>query len=585
MLRSFFRYLAGCGAIVFAHIGGAQSLEIWEIQGDGLTSPFEGERVTTTDNVVTAVGGSLFFIQTPDARSDGDAWTSDGMVVALGSSPPVAVGDMVDVTGTVREEFGQTEIAGGPTVTVTSTGHPRPRAVLLDGETPTPLQPWPETELERFEGMWVEVRSGVVSAPSDDHGEACVTTGPRRLFREPGIIWPGLAGLAVWDGNPEGFELDPYGLGGAGFDLVAGTRFRASGVLAYAFGAYQLWPVTFTGFDDSALPRAVPLASPGDVAIGTQNLFHFGGPGADVPYATRLTKLSRHVREVLRSPHLLAVQEAFDLAVLQDLADRVADDDPSIRYEAYLVKNDPDSIINVGYLIRDPVVARSIAQIGTDVRFTWDGSLLFDRPPLVLEAAIPRAGESIELTVIAVHLRSLGGIEDPEIGERVRRKRHEQSVWLSEWIQAWQNADPTGHLVVLGDLNAFEFSDGYVDVVGQVTGDLDPDGALLAASEEVEPQLVNWVLRLPADDRYSFVFECSAEVLDHILTNHAATPWVRGIAAARANADAPHDLEFDATTSMRSSDHDGLVLYLGPRLRRDVVRRVAPVSAAQTIWR
>jgi hypothetical protein len=527
-----------------------------------------GERVTTPGNIVTAVGRDLFFIQTPDARSDGDPWTSDGIVVVLGTTPDISVGDMVDVTGTVRENFEQTEIAGEPMVTVVSSGNTRPTAARFDDQTPTPLQPWPETELERFEGMWISVQSGIVTAPSDEHGEACVATGPQRLFREPGITWPGLPGLAVWDGNPEGFELDPYGLGGGGFDIAAGSRFRANGVLAFAFGAYQLWPVTLDIVEQAVLPRAVPAPAEGELTVGTQNLLHLGDPSADVPYSTKLTKLSRHIREVLGSPHVLAVQEVFDLGTLDDLAFRIRGDDPEILYDAFLIKNSPTSVINVGFLVRQPVDVTSVAQVGTEVRFTWDNSLLFDRPPLVLEAVFPLAGLEVDATVVALHLRSLGGIEDPGTGERTRQKRHEQSVWLSEWIQERQLSRPAEPLFLLGDLNAFEFSDGYVDVLGQVTGDLDPDGALLAASLEVDPVLTNWVLRLPPSDRYSFVFQCSAEVLDHILTSSAATPWVRGIAVARANADAPVDLELDPSTALRSSDHDGLVLYLGPRQRR-----------------
>jgi len=77
------------------------AVEIFEIQGSGAASPFEGMTVTTEDNVVTAVTGNGFYLQTPDVRSDGDATTSDGIFVFTSSSPTVMVGDQVDVTGTV----------------------------------------------------------------------------------------------------------------------------------------------------------------------------------------------------------------------------------------------------------------------------------------------------------------------------------------------------------------------------------------------------------------------------------------------------------------------------------------------------
>ena len=560
----------------------AQTVEIWEIQGDGLSSPLEGQRVTTNDNVVTAIGGDLFFMQTPDGRSDGNPWTSDGIVVYVGGAPAVSVGDLVDVTGTVNEYYELTEIADNPTVTVSSSGHARPTAVTFDADTPTALQPWPETELERYEGMWVEVQTGVVSAPSDAYGEACVAAGGHRLFREPGILWPGLPGFAVWDGNPEGFELDPFGLGGGGIELMAGTAFRAEGVLTFDFGDYQLWPVILETTDEPQLPRPVPIPADRKITVASQNLDRLGDPQSDVPFGTRLAKLSSHIREVLGSPHVLAVQEVVDLSTLEALAGEIAADDPALRYDAHLLEGNDHGGIDAGFLVRDPVAVQSLVQVGADVRFTWDGSLLFDRPPLVLEATMAVDDWRVEVTFAAVHLKSLGGIDDPADGERVRQKRSEQSLWLSEWIQDRQVADPAEALVVLGDFNAYAFSDGYVDVIGQVTGVLDPDGALLPASEEVDPVLVDWTTRLPPAERYSFVFGCSAEDLDHILTNRVATPWVTGVAFGRGNVDAPADFEFDSTTALRSSDHDGLVVFLDPSRhrghRRDVVRRSRPVA-------
>ena len=580
MLRSLAAVLFVVSA---AAVADAQTLEIWDIQGDGMSSPYEGTLVTTRGNVVTAVGVDLLFIQTPDARSDGNPWTSDGILVDLGRTPTVSVGDLVDVTGTVVESYGSTEIAGNPTVSVVVAGHGPPSVVEFDSQTPTSFQPWPETELERFEGMVVRISAGVVTAPSDQYGEACVSAGDRRLYREPGILYPGEPGLAVWDGNPEGFELDPTGLGGGRHDFAAGSTFGAEGPLAYAFGAYQLWPTAFEVIEEAHLPVPVPSPSPGEVTVGSQNMYRLGDHGDDVPYATRLSKLSRQVREVLESPQVLAVQEVMDLDTLSDLAGRIGDDDPAVHYHPYLVEGNDFGGIDVGFLVRDPVRVLDVFPVGADARFNWDGSLLFDRPPLVLEAGFSGVSGSFEATLVAVHLRSLGGIDDPDDGERVRQKRQEQSGWLAAWIQERQTADPDQPIIVLGDFNAFEFSDGYVDVMGQITGEPDPDGALLPAGEDVEPPLVNWLLSLPERDRYSFVFGCSAEVLDHVVTNRAASAWVRGVAYSRGNADAPNDLELDPATALRSSDHDGLVLYLGSRTRRGAGPRRIPVSGGKLL--
>jgi endonuclease/exonuclease/phosphatase family metal-dependent hydrolase len=387
-------------------------------------------------------------------------------------------------------------------------------------------------------------------------------------MREPGIAYPGLAGLPVWDGNPEAIDLDPYELGDAGVEVAAGTEFAGRGVLAYAFGAYQLWPVDFDTVSEPELPRSVPRAHSAHLVLATQNLYRLGDPQLETDLGIRLHKLSRHLREVLGAPHVVAVQEVLDRDVLEDLALRIADDDPDLSYSAHVVDVPGSENFDVGFLVRDPVIVSAFAQVGADVRFTWDNTLLFDRPPLVLEATLPIEGRTIAATLVSVHLRSLSGIDDAADGERVRRKRYEQSVWLAEWIQSRQSAAPDEPLFVLGDFNAFEFTDGYVDVIGQVTGSPDPRGALLPATSIVEPVLLDWVDRVPAAERYSFVFGCDAQALDHILTNAPASRLIRRAAYSRGNADAPRVMETAAGSALRSSDHDGMVVHLGASVRR-----------------
>ena len=43
--------------------------------------------------------------------------------------------------------------------------------------------------------------------------ESTMVAGTERAYREPGIEYPGLPGLPVWDGNPELFEVNADGLG------------------------------------------------------------------------------------------------------------------------------------------------------------------------------------------------------------------------------------------------------------------------------------------------------------------------------------------------------------------------------------
>ncbi|MEE4273598.1 MAG: hypothetical protein V2I67_18125 [Thermoanaerobaculales bacterium] len=562
---------ARCLLALILVASGAAAREIWEIQGAGAVSPYEGQTVTVPDNTVTAVGDGFFFVQTPDHRADGDPWTSDGILVRHSGAPTVAEGDRVTVTGSVEESYGQTEIRRNVEVTRTSSGHPLPRPVTLDELTPTPNQPWPETELERFEGMLVNVADGVVSGPTDRYGDACVAAALGRRFREPGIASPGLPGLPVWDGNPEIFEIDPDALGGAAVDLTAGSRFSAGGVLAFAYGSYQLWPTRFELTGLAPLPRPVATSSSRRLTVASQNCRRLDNASGDDVYQLRLAKLSRQVRVNLGAPSVVALQEVESLAVLEDLAARISADDPALVYSAHLVEGNDSSGIDVGFLVLGGVVVDSVRQIGDRARFSWDQSLLFDRPPLVLET---RFGELV-LSVVVVHLRSLNGVDDPgSSGERVRRKRFEQSEWIAGWVQDHQLQRADDGLLLVGDFNAFEFSDGYVDVLGQVTGRPDPAGALIPAEQVVVPPLTNAALSLPAGERYSYVYRGSAELLDHALVDVTLQPLLLGMSFARGNADAPESAAEGPDTALRSSDHDGFVVAIGAPVRRSGGRRV-----------
>jgi hypothetical protein len=280
-------------------------------------------------------------------------------------------------------------------------------------------------------------------------------------------------------------------------------------------------------------------------------------------YANRLIKFSLHLRKALGSPDILAVQEVENLGVLPDAASRINADDPSVVYTPYLLEGNDIGGIDVGFLVRDTVEVDSIEQFGKDDLFEFNGTTaqLNDRPPLVLHGAYVGNGSPFPITVIAVHQRSLSGIDGSD-GPRIRAKRFEQALRLSQFIQELQDADPRLRLVVTGDFNAFEFTDGYVDVMGQVTGHPDPLDALLPATDEVEPDLTNQTFNMPPDQRYSFVFDGTAQSLDHSLTSQALDSFVRGAEHSRGNADAPFLFDTDPSTSLRSSDHDGTVLFL-----------------------
>jgi predicted extracellular nuclease len=575
------------------------TFEIFEIQGSGASSPFDGAVVTTLDNAVTAVGTNGFFIQTPAARSDGDIDTSDGIFVFTGSAPGVSVGDSVDVFGEIDEFFGLTEFSNNPIVIVDGT-QTVPAPVTFDATVPSPDPTAPSCaiEFECYEDMLVTIADGTVTGPnqrfgSDPIAEVHITAAPVRTFREPGIEFPGLSGLPVWDGNPEVFELDPDRLGLSNMIIPAGSSFSATGVLGFEFGGYELWPTSLT-VTSATIPVPVRPRDPGEFTVGSLNLFRLFDDFDDPPdmnfmgqtrdddvrstteYQRRLGKFSAYIREVLDAPDILAVQEAEKLGVLEDLAARILADSlgAPIVYSAYLEEGNDQGTIDVGFLVRDTVKVDSVTQLGlTEVYFnpvTMGSDILHDRPPLLLEGRFPAGAVDTDdddtifkIQVIGVHNRSLGGIDDPFDGPRVRAKRLAQAQSIAEKIDDLQGKKGNKRVMVIGDFNAFEFTDGYVDALGQVEGDFDPADNLLAGTDLVDPDLINVVDTIvPVEERYSFIFRGSAQVLDHALLSGKTEQFVTGAEFGRGNADAAVDLINDGGTALRASDHDGLVVYI-----------------------
>ncbi len=532
-------------------------LKIYEVQGAASKSPYIDRAVVLKGNLVTAVAADGFYIQTPDGTDDGDPATSEGLFVFTEVAPSVTVGDEVDVTGLVDEYYSFTEITRSPVVTVVSSGNPLPAAVVFDGTTPasSPADPPP---LERFEGMLVQVTDGIVSGASNRYGDfMAVAPGRARALREAGIEYPGLTGIPVWDGNPELFELDPNALGLPMVEMSAGDTFTAEGPLGFVFGDYQIQPKSLS-VSNTFTYRAVRDRLPGEFTLATLNTEFLRNTETD-----RLKKFSKLVLDVLKAPDILAIEEVQDQATLDALVAQIATEDPNTIYTSHLMDSPNAGSQQVGFLTKGKVSNIVLSQFGLSDTFDLDGQTydLYDRVPLVLEGQVDGVGTSFSFTAIAVHLRSFIGVDSSEFA---RQKRLEQATRLSQYIQSLQTADPNMPIIVLGDFNAFEFSDGYYDVVGQIRGLTDPNDSVIPVTDEVTPDMTNQVLNLALEERYSWQANGSAQVLDHILTSESMAQTVTGIEFGRVNADAPDEgsAAADPNTPVRASDHDPLVLFV-----------------------
>ncbi len=609
------------------------TLPIHQIQGPGARSPVENQPVATTGIVTGRKNNGFFIQTPDGEDDGDPMTSEGVFVFTGSVPPAdAAVGNKVLVQGTVIEyvpaadphQLPLTEITDASVVALSS-GHALPTPVVLTVDLPR--ADGGLDQLEPLEGMRVTAPSFTVVAPTGGNVDeraatatgngrfAVVVTGTPRPFREPGIQVPdpdplGSSAPAIprWDFNPETIVVNSTTIGAPTADLAAGCRIvggSLTGPLDYTFRRYTIYPESALDTDCSGAGEVRPAALPGPdhVSLATYNLQRFfdtvndGNSGPTLTAAAlerRLVKASIGIRAFLHMPDVVGVTEVENLGVLQQLAarinaDAVAAGQPDPGYVAYLQEGFDVGGIDVGFLVRTGAVAPGIARIevhsvvqqGADavlVNPNGSTSVLNDRPPLVLDAVAHFAdGRRFPFTAIVVHQRSLSGIEADDGGSngwisggaRVRAKRQRQAEFLASLIDDMQRANAGRHIVVLGDFNAFEFNDGYVDAMGTTTGlpspdaqtAVDGDGAVLVA-----PSLLNMTLEAAEDERYSFVFDYQAQSLDHVLLNQAVidSPMVVGldVSHARINADFPETARNDATTPTRLSDHDPTVLLL-----------------------
>ena len=591
--------------------------EIWQIQGREQVSPLLGKSVITHGNVVTAVGPAGFTMQTPDRRADADPLTSNGVYVFTGGAPTVAVGDVVDVDAVVDNYCQLTELKN-PVVNVVAHGARLPRAVVFDEHTPS-SDPnhlsCGATNFQCFVSMRVQVRHGMINTGNkrfsgEPFAEVSITANGRRSLREPGVVYgvpvPAGVDLPNWDGNPEVFKMNTADFGAVPVNTPfnGGSTFQAEGVISYDFGAYTLIPTAFKLTHAAELPRPVDRPSPLALRIGALNTERFcdstfdttytcsGGSKEPTPAEVQLKtqRLSAYIGTVLRLPDVLSVEEVKNLAVLQGLAKQLGDDYHA-DYDAYLMEGHDPSGIDVGFLVRrDRVKVLSVRQLAADE--TWDDngstSYLHDHPPLLLTA---QAG-LLRFQVISVHPKARQNVDSSgSSADRDRQKRFLQAKSIADQVQLLQQASPLTPLMVVGDFNSYQFSDGFVDMVGLISGRYKDSENLykLGGPNIVRPALWNAVESVPYNDRYSFQFTQNFgeiqgytkagsgnsgrsvptfQVLDHALMNLPARLRFMRMQYGRADLDAPAQTlddaasATDATKAIGASDHDGFVVEL-----------------------
>jgi len=396
--------------------------------------------------------------------------------------------------------------------------------------------------------------------------------------------------LTMFDANPERLRIDTDGVGQAAVNVNTGaTLSNVIGVMHYDFRAYTILTTaapTVAGTQIGVVSASVPPANVVTVAaMNVERLFDtVNDPGGDVVVTStalngRLNKMSLAVRNLLRSPDVIAFEEVEKLVVLQLLADKINGDavaagDPNPLYQPFLSEGNDPGGIDVGFLAKSTIDVVSVTQLGLNDTYTSTCTgaqeILNDRPPLRLRGT----RNSLSFVVYVNHLRSLNGVGATTPctlgtdGGRVRAKRAAQANFLTNEIQTELTANPLAKIVLVGDFNAFEVNDGYGDTMNAILGTPAPTTQVLTATADpTYANMTNMLSLMPIAQRYSYVFDGNHQTLDHAILNPAAMSQFVGGGYVRVNADF-NEATFrgDFGIPQRYSDHDPVYVRLATGL-------------------
>ena len=597
---------------------------ISEVQGDKNVSPYVGEQARLT-GIVTARTRSGFFLQTPDDKTDNNPATSDGIYIFTKNEPggEAAIGNLISVSGTVTEFRPNAEpmslpitqlsfYKGKDLISVESKGNALPKPIVLTADD---FKAGVIDALERYEGMRVEVKELTVVAPTggrvdDKNGTAesngtfyGVLRGFPRPFREPGYelydyillndkdkdkIKKDYPKITLFDNNPERLRIESTAqLGAQAIDTTTFAEIKnLTGVMHYAYRAYTIYVDADYKPEISGFVKASPLPAPNarQFSVAGMNLENFFDDQDDPSikedivtteaFERRLKKISRAIRDYLMSPDVIGMIEVENQAALQRLAERINKDavaagKPDPKYQAYLIDGNDGRGIDNGLLVKSSRVKKlEVQQFGKAEEYKTptgkDDKFLNDRPPLMIRASIddPNTNQPFEFTVVVNHLKSFNGYNDPQQKDNVRLKKKLQAEFLANWVQDRQTKNPSERIILLGDFNAYQFNDGVLDVIGTITGKpVAKDQVMNPSDDLVNPDLINLVDKIKAEQQYSYSFDGNAQVLDHILINEAMKKHINGFGYVRLNADFPAVYRNDDTRVERFSDHDAAIAY------------------------
>ena len=574
------------------------------IQGDGNSSPLVGQTVSVAgivsgdfqDNDTATrdnLGGFYLQSETPD---DNPA-TSEGVFVYDGANPStdVTAGDRVQVTGTVNEHFGETQLAASA-VRVLGAGSVQALDINLPVDATRSNSDGDEiADLERFEGMLLRFpqkltvanlrfleRFGEVGLAAGDRPQQFSNANPpdaadyaahkRQLARRSIVLDDGQRQ------SPPSQLRHLFSGSEGGSSIRAGdTVTGLSGNLRYSRGSgasgnetWRLMPVEDVSFTPSNPRTSAPQRS-GGLRVASLNVLNYfanidDGSSICGPRDTERCRGADSTAEIARQTEkLVTVLRLLDADIV-GLIELENDNDESVAMLVGALNarlgNEAYQYIDTGS-IGDDVIKTALIYRPSAVQPRGDFAVLdrsvdrrFDdsrhRPALAQTFDVGAA----RLTISVNHFKSKGSDcaadGDPNRNDgqgNCNMTRVDGALALADWLQSDPTASGDDDVLIIGDLNTYLREDPLTELGNSGFTNL-----------------------LSADTySYTFLFDAQIGALDHALASASLRPQVAAVSVWHISADEPplfdYNLEndrdprlFDGDSPFRASDHDPVVI-------------------------
>ncbi|EDM44108.1 extracellular nuclease [unidentified eubacterium SCB49] len=582
--------------------------KISEVQGDGPTTPLANQTVKVSA-IVTAnyqedgqLGG--FFIQEEAADMDADSNTSEAIFVYCGTCPDaVAIGDLVEVTGTAVEFFGMTQIdvtASDSLVSIINNGNALPAETVITLPVSTSTET--ESTFENVEGMIVNIATNLVVSEYFELARygTLMLSAEDRVHQFSHDNTPDAAAYATYldnlnknriilddDNNrqndaTEGTTDKAYfwpreGLSNTNYIRGGDKISNLKGIMHWSFSgqsgtdAWRIRPVLDV-FDYSFTnenPREItPPEVGGTFKVASFNVLNYfttiDSRGADS--AAELTRQREKIAAAICAMNadvvgLIEIENNGTVAI-NDLLNGTGgiNDTCTATYAAVDTGAFGDDEIAMAFIYNTATVtvegAHAILDSSVDPRFLDTKN----RPALA--QTFKEIATNAKITVIVNHFKSKGSacddVNDPDLNDGAGNcniTRTEAAAALVDWLATDPTNSEDPDFLIIGDLNSYKKE---TPITAIIAGADDTVGT----SDDYTDLLENF----SGDDAYSYVFDGQLGYLDYSLASNNLLSQITGTISWNINADEISVLDYndgiqDAGESSFERESNALPIY------------------------